>query len=329
VRAAGGELEISLMNPPQIPTPRRVLCAIASTSEAESMGLTIAAADRHAAQMALDFAAKVGAAVRFVHVVDFLDARGHASVPLVQQLVRDELTPELAALEAKAGEMGVEASHVFTRGKAWYKLLREAHRWSADLVVLSPRRDKLSFGDRVLHGSTASRVLRKAQCPVWIVDPRSRGETLRVLALVGRTVVSEQVVSAANMLADGLGAERYALHCLDYPNDIALVRMPDARQAIRAYHDEILGEAREDLRRLTGGKEAGWNLLFENDWVVRKAPSVVEEHEIDVVVLGSLSNRSLAGVLLGTTAGKLLERCQVSAYIVRPDDWVSPIQFDS
>jgi nucleotide-binding universal stress UspA family protein len=308
------------MSPPKNPAPRRVLCAIASTSEPESTGLTIAAADRHAARMTVDFAAKVGAAVRFVHVVDFLDARGHSSVPLVQQLVRDELTPELTALEAKAGEMGVKADHVFTRGKAWYKLLREAHRWSADLLVLSPRRDKLSFGDRVL---------RKAQCPVWIVDPRSRGETLRVLALVGRTVVSERVVAAASMLADALGAERYALHCLDYPNDIALVRMPDARQAIREYHDEILGEAREDLRRLTGGKEAGWELLFENDWVVRKAPSVVEEYEIDVVVLGSLSNRSLAGVLLGTTAGKLLERCQVSAYVVRPDDWVSPIQFDS
>lgn len=317
------------MNSPLKHAPRKLLCAIGSTMLPDGAGLTVAEADRHAAQVTLEFASKVGAEVRFVHVVDFIDARGHSSVPLVQKLVRDELSPAMLALVAQAKKLGVLASYVFTRGKAWYKLLREAHRFEADSIVLSPRRDKLSFGDRVLHGSTASRVLRKSQCPVWVIDPRACGGPKRVLALVDRGKVSIPVVQAAKMIASACGAERYALHCLDYPNDIVLVRMPDAQRAISAYHDEMLDEARRDLQRLTGGKAAGWHLLFEDDWVVRTAPKVVEEHVIDLVVLGSLSNRALAGVLLGTTAEKLVERCPVSTYVVRPEDWVSPVQFDS
>lgn len=320
------------MTPSTHPAPhrvRRILCAIASTAAPESSTLSIAFADRRAARVAIDFAARIGAAVRFVHVVDYLDARGHDSVPLVQKLVREQLSPEIATFEAAAAKQGVEADQIFTRGKAWYKLLREAYRWSADLLVMSPRRDDLSFGDRVLHGSTAARVLRKAQCPVWVVDPRSQLEVRRVLALVDRTAVSKPVVAAAEMLANAYGARRMALHCLDYPNDIALVRLPDAKRAIAAYHAEVLDDAQDELHRMTGGEEAGWELLFEDDWVVRKTPEVVEEHGVDLLVLGSLSQRALAGVLLGTTAEKLIECCHVSTYVVRPEDWVSPVQFSS
>ncbi|MBW2527246.1 MAG: universal stress protein [Deltaproteobacteria bacterium] len=317
------------MNPPIKNAPRKILCAIASTTVPDEPGLVIAEADRRAAKQCLELAANVGAEVRFVHVVDFLDARGHDAVPLVQKLVRDELSPGMLRLIADAKKLDVEASYVFTRGKAWYKLLREAHRFSADLLVLSPRRDKVSFGDRVLHGSTAARVLRKAQCAVWVVDPRKAAAPKRVLALVDDTEVSVPVVHAAEMVAAAFGAERLALHCMDYPNDIVLIRMPNAQRAIDEYHDEVLEGARARLRKLTGGKPAGWTLLFEDDWVVRKAPDVVADQSIDMVVLGSLSNKALAGVLLGTTAEKLLERCQVSAFVVRPDDWVSPVQFDS
>lgn len=316
------------MNPPIDHAPRKILCAVASTTVPEGSGLAIAEADKQAAQSCLDFAAKVGAQVRFVHVVDYLDARGHDSVPLVQKLVRDELCPGMLRLVAAAKKLGVEATYVFTRGKAWYKLLREAQRFEADLLVISPRREQLSFGDRVLHGSTAARVLRKAQCAVWVVDPRMMATPRRLLALVDGTEVSQPVIRAAEMIAKASGAERFALQCLEYPNDIALIRMPNAKRAIDAYHAEVLEEARGQLRDLTGGKPAGWTLLFEDDWVVRKAPEIVADKQIDMVVLGSLSSKALAGVLLGTTAEKLLERCQVSAYVVRPDDWISPVQFD-
>lgn len=278
--------------------------------------MSLCPADEHTARQVLQLAAKVGAAVRFVHVVDWIDERLRDSEDALVEIVHNELDDPLLALDREAERQGVTSSHELREGSPWRELLRAARDWSADVVAISPRRDETSLVDRVLHGSTAIRVLKEARCPVWVVDP-SLQAVRRVLALVDGTPVSARVVETARALGRVYQAELVALRCLDYPDDIVLHRLPRARQEIERYHRKVRESARAELQRLTAGEDK-WHLLLGEDWVARQAPRVVQDRQIDLVVLGAVSKPRLAGALIGTTAQRLLEHVGVSAWVVHP-----------
>jgi nucleotide-binding universal stress UspA family protein len=298
--------------------PRRILCAIAATS-GEDGGLSICRPDQHAAQQATELAARAGAVVRFVHAVDWVDERKLRSeadsveTDKMVEIVEQELQPGLAELRQIAAALGVEVEHEVRRGKPAQELLAAASDWDADVVAMSPRRD-LPLSGRVLHGSTAGRMLKDSPCPVWVVQPRSN-EVRRVLALIDRSEASRGVASATKMLAEIYGAELFALCCLEYPGDIALHRLPAAQSEIQRYHLDERQQARDDLERFTG--DGKWSLILGEDWVVREAPRLIEAKEIDLVVLAGTSKPRLAGALLGTTAQKLLEHVGVSVWVTR------------
>jgi nucleotide-binding universal stress UspA family protein len=299
-------------------TPRRILCGISTDPPDGHDRMRACEADRRAASQVLRLAARVDAEVLFLHVVDWLDERVANGDSEILAVVREAMRDALAELDRAAAEAGVRIRHELREGRPWRELLRAAREFGADVIAISPRRESLGLRDRIFHGSTATRILRSATCPVWIVEPR-RDEVRRVLALVDLSPVSPRVVDEANALADIYGAERWALSCLDYPDDLALQRLPRARQEIEAYHREVRDRARQQLERLTAG-QPGWQLIVGEDWIVRDAPRVIEMHEIDLVVLGSHSRERLAGLVLGTTAQHLLERVCVSTWVVRPED---------
>ena len=210
--------------------PRRILCGIA-TESAEDDSLVICAADRHTARQAMELAARAGAEIRFMHVVDWIDARAAESERDIIEIVAHELLEDWAELRRETGARSVSMSHELCRGKPPDELMRTAREWEADVIAISPRRETVSGLGRVLHGSTATRVLKGATCPVWVVDART-GEVKKVLALIDRSPGSPAVVETACMLADVYKGERRALCCLDYPADIALHRLPGAREEI-------------------------------------------------------------------------------------------------
>lgn len=298
--------------------PRRLVCGI-SIGESGDDGIVVSPVDRNLATRVLELAAKIGGEVAFVHVVDWLRDRSEAEADAIAADLREILDGDLQAIASEAAALGVSFVQEFRAGKPWRQLLRFAAEWEADVIAVSPHREKLSMPGRVFHGSTATRVLKHSLVPVWVVPP-SFQEVRRILALVDQGPVSARVVETARALAEIYGAERYALSCLDYPDDMVLARLPRAHEAIQLYHGDLRDHAHAALKRLTKkGEGEDWKLLLGEDWVVRLAPKVVADKGIDLVVLGGVSKPRLAGALLGTTAQRLLERVAVSAWVVRPD----------
>jgi nucleotide-binding universal stress UspA family protein len=308
--------------------PKRILIGLSCSPESEAPEASLTEADLHTFDQGLWLAAKVGASIRLVHVVDFLDERISGEDHEVELLVRSHLAGAIEELRRKADAAGVTTDYAFANGRAWYELLREAHQSDSDLVMLSRRRSGLTFGDRIIHGSTASRIARKAQSNVWLSAPGAPTEIKKVLALVDGRSVSKTIVECADALCQELGAERHVLRCLDYPEDVALHRLPNAQRAITAHHKAVRADTLVALQKLTGGEDAGWSLSLSDDWVVRVAPKYVAQHDIDLVVLGGLSYPRLKGVLLGTTAERILERTPIATWLIRPDGWQSPVEFE-
>jgi nucleotide-binding universal stress UspA family protein len=181
-------------------SPRRILVGI--SCEASTKGIGIARADRHAFQQAAWLAQRTGAAIRAFHVTDFLDEQLTHGRDRVAEIIRDSLTSQLDGMCGKAAVSRVSTSYGFASGKPWMELLREAHRWEADVMVITPRRADIDIASRVIHGSTARRIIRKAQTPVWVVHPGPSVAIENVLACVDGSPVSKRVLSAAHAVAD-------------------------------------------------------------------------------------------------------------------------------
>lgn len=311
------------------PSPSKILVAVSATADEGKMRLGISEADRAAVGQAAWLAARCRAELRLVHVVDFVDRRVLRDAPELEQEVIDQLEPQLAALAASCG---VPASHGFRFGVPWQEIAREVHAWNASLLVISPKR-QLALGERLLFGHTAWRLVRHAPSAILVVHPNARPEDAgpgiaKVLALVDRTAVSARVLGAAHMLADVGQAERHVLTCLDYPNDIAMRQLVHAQNALKRYHTEEQKTARAFLDDATAGFKERWHQHLGEDWVVRHAPKLAKAEGIDMVVIAAVSKPRLAGLLLGTTAEKLLERLAVSCFMVRPEGWQTALDFD-
>lgn len=292
-----------------------------------ALSLASDALDDRLLEQACWLAERCAGEVRLAHVVEGIDLeRRDAEAQLGARVARAErlLSERCEAVRAR----GMVASAVVAAGQAWYELLREAWHWPADLLVLGPHVPGTGLLERVLHGSTARRILRKAPMPVWMVGPQGLRGIRRMLVAVDLSPISAQLVALANHLHALAGVERVLLHCLDLTDDLAINMRADAHELIEACHQELAREAKHRIDALLGDARQGWEVVLGAAWVVRVAPHVLREHDCDLVAVASMKQApTIAGKLLGTTAEKLVEGTHASVWVERPFDWSSPVTF--
>jgi nucleotide-binding universal stress UspA family protein len=122
----------------------------------------------------------------------------------VEQTRLDELAADVV------GEFGARVRTATRLGRAHGEIAEYAQEVSADLVVAGARGESTLLD--LFIGSTASRLLRVAPCPVLIVRNPAEDPYRRVLAAVDFSPVSAEVVRHALSLAGGAPVE--VLHVL-------------------------------------------------------------------------------------------------------------------
>ncbi len=300
---------------------RRILVGVAMADEPGSLDVHVTSQDRHAAEQAMWLAARTGAAVRLFHVAELLDEVDGVDAESLAGTLRDYMAGELEDLAADGRRQGVDVSWGIGRGEPWKELLREAHTWKADLVVVSPHRQGGRWLERLVHGSTVRRLLRKSELPVLVSHPDSAVSLERIVALVDDSPTAAAIVAATRWLAEQSGATPYLLHCLEYPMDFSLHHLPDPTEAIARYHQQVRRKAEALVDALLGDDRDAWTVLLEEGRPEVVTTRVVRHHRIDLAVLASSSERGVATVLLGTTAEAILSHADVSTLVLRPQSW--------
>lgn len=118
---------------------------------------------------ALEEAAKLcpnGATMTVVSVAEELPQFGRAAAMLVPE-EHEERRRELREAGAMLGERGIAAQFVERRGDAATKILEEAEKGEAELIVMGTR--GLASGKRWLIGSVSTKVLHHASSNVLVV----------------------------------------------------------------------------------------------------------------------------------------------------------------
>lgn len=280
--------------------------------------LAVTDLDRNAFENALWLAKKTGAEIRLHHSIDWVGFDPVAAVPDLADAAREQASALLAELVEEVKAAGLRGTHSVSIGPAWSELVETSERWPADLVVIGPRAHSTDLLGRLTYGSTAQKLARRATCGVWVVHPDSGIGFEHPIFLVDLTPMSRELVELGNWMREKLDVTTDLLHCVDFPADVALHRLPNASEAIENYHREVLAAAESHIDDLLGPDREGWNCDVADDWVVRVAPKLAESHGADLLVIAGTSKPGLAGKLLGSTAAKLLGRATTSTLVVKP-----------
>ncbi len=245
---------------------------------------------------------------------------------------------KLKSICEAAEASGISASYTLLPAPTSLSLIREAVRGDYDLLVKDSKGDASSMWG--LFGTTATRLLRHSPCPTLLVKPElgdqgSRGRFARVVAAVDADshdelymdlneriiahaeavcrpegcafeIVSAWSVQSENLLKSHMKEEEFELLC-EKTKAMAKTRFDELVDKSEA------GAKAEHCRLLHG--EAG-----------EQIPVFANENRIDLLVLGTIGRSGIAGLLMGNTAERILNKVECSVLAVKPEGFVSSIR---
>ena len=243
-----------------------------------------------AVQRAARIAKQHDAEMHVLHVVRPLDLYpsltltpdefGHDDLEL-QQAEQTRVEAVAASLSA---QFGIRVRPVTRLGRAHTEIADYAQEVAADLVVAGSRGESTLMD--LFLGSTASRLLRVATCPVLIVKKPADEPYRKVLAAVDFSPVSAAVVSHAISLADGARVD--ALHVLGSEVEQRLRKAKFVRIDIADWLARLRTEAEQQLGALLAQVEQGAAVgrLVQPGFSPAVICQSIEEGQVDLVVLG-------------------------------------------
>ncbi|OYW13105.1 MAG: hypothetical protein B7Z55_17400, partial [Planctomycetales bacterium 12-60-4] len=246
----------------------------------------------------------------------------------LHRTVEDVAAADLARIASTVRAGGVEVESKLLIGKPSEQITKEVLRSGHDLVVVGTR--KRSSVARALFGGTCNKLIRLCPVPIWVVKAEEVRELREVLVASDFSEVGQQVTAAGVMVAGHLNAKLFIAHALEFPFEAYLRTAGVSEQEVATYrtrmHDEATQNmnqqlAQTDYRTLAQGVKVE---VVEGtpDAVV---PQLIEEHEIDLLVIGTHGRSGFSGMLLGNTAERILPHAHCSLLIVKPADFVSPV----
>jgi universal stress protein E len=239
----------------------------------------------------------------------------------------------LGKLVESTAERGVRATSKFVGGQGWVELTKEAIGGGHGLVVVGTR--DVGALRRALFGSTAMKLLHFCPGAVWVAKPEPHPTPLNLLVASDLSEVSENALRLALQIARAAGAKLHLLHVVEYPYArLWQAGLMDVREEERS-RQKARGTAEKRLSEqlARSGRTAGANVeihvaegMYRADDAVLK---YIEDHQIDLLVMGTTARRGLAGVFLGNTAERLLSSLGCSLLAVKPADFVCPVPLDA
>lgn len=234
----------------------------------------------------------------------------------------------LERLVAYARQQGVEAETRLVHGKAWVEIVRQAVRHRHDLIIAGPAERLTPW--RFLLGSTVMKVVHHCPCPVWVAKPRHETRPQNILIANDLGEASEEILRVGLSAASLVQGKVYLLHVVDDPlarvRGVGLIKESSFRyvEAARIHAERVLAEqlarsgepaaAEVELHVVKGSRLADAAIL-----------EFVDQHRIDLLVMGTVSRSGPRAVLVGNTAERLLPYVSCSLLAVKPKGFASPI----
>ncbi len=187
-----------------------------------------------------------------------------------------------------------------------------------------------SSADRATFTYTDWRLIRKLQCPVWLVKGNEWHEHPFIIAAVDPThehdpsaLVDQKIVEAGKALAAMTSGKLLLLHTYQRLVEISS-RVMKTINPIKLPIDEIDKKIRESHRRQLDEFATANNVALDDAHQLpgrtkEILPAFVRSHGADIVIMGAIARTGLKRLILGSTAEQVLDHLPCDILIVREE----------
>ena len=218
-------------------------------------------------------------------------------------------------------------------------IIREVLRFNHDLVIMTADGDG-GLRER-LFGSTSMHLMRKCPCPVWVIKPNHPPRYTRILAAVdpasfddSNGTLDSKIMDLATSLTQRQQAELHIVHAWFLSSESTLIdgrsRIPksDAKKILRFVENKHKDELNKllvnyDLQKLN------YKVHLLKGVAKDIIPTIAQENEIDLIVMGTVARTGIAGFFIGNTAENVLSQVNCSVLTVKPDKFITPVKLEN
>ncbi|NOZ40141.1 MAG: universal stress protein [Planctomycetes bacterium] len=241
-----------------------------------------------------------------------------------ESTILDEAENQLAKLVTKAREEGVEAESHLSYGKSWVELIRHVLREGHDLVLVGTRH--ISAMQGYLLGSTGIKLLRKCPCAVWVTQPLEDQLFDSILVAHDLRPVGDLAMDLGCSMAQLQQAQLHVLHAAEYPELDYIFPADISAEKKDEYRREAEKHIRAQLANANLSQPAQLHLTTEPPVIA--IMDCAEQHNIDLIIMGTVGRTGISGFITGNTAERLLPQISCSLLAVKPEGFRSPVTLD-
>jgi nucleotide-binding universal stress UspA family protein len=251
-----------------------------------------------------------------------------------ETLIADETRKRLTRLVTSLRQDGLDdvGSAILT-GIPFLEITRRVIREGHDLVITSAEAGKVLRD--VFFGSTATHLMRKCPCPVWVVKPAQPVPHRQILAAVDTKPsdtddhLNVKIMDLATSLASHDHATLHIVHAWDVEGgDADTVRSeisPHQRQVLVRQHKRSHHAALKDLLARYPMTDIDYQVHLPRDLPERAICNLVKREKIDLIVMGTVVRTGIPGFFIGNAAESVLGSVKCSMLTVKPDGFKFPV----
>jgi len=203
-----------------------------------------------------------------------------------------------------------------------------------DLVMITREGDCGLKGR--LFGSTSLHLMRKCPCPVWILKPTHHKQYAGILAAVDpdpsdekKHALNIKIMDLATSLAKQEQSKVHVVHVWSPWREHFLRYSRMSARQVEHVTQELLTQRRKQLDELVRGymlEDLAHQVHFVLDEPGLAIPNLAAQHQVDLIVMGTVCRTGIAGLFIGSTAENVLQQVDCSVLAVKPKDFVSPVK---
>ena len=284
-----------------------------------------ALADKHPAlDRALQLAQHAKLELKIVDIVpsspDQLREVGRPMRSLVEQERKDQLD----ALCSRLHDHHIDYTTELIRGRPFAEIVREVVHEGFHLVIKTAAGREVT-GLEGMMGPVDMRLVSNCPCPVWLEVPGLDVRSERIMVAIDPQATDNELnialLEIAESLAKAAGGELLVASAWKVADENVLAKKMTG-EALEKYAADVCAAAEQCLDETmarAGNPVPRKNIHFRKGDPARTILDLVQVHEPDVLVMGTVGNADIRGLLMGNTAYSVLRQINCSVLAVKPD----------